>query len=268
MLGRVVEWDKHKLYGYADSEYRLNQKKIILLMKECAHERSKVLDIGCGAGNLSQDLKKLSPEVYGVEINKEVAGLAKRKIDVIIADAQFLPFRKNSFDIIVSNQVIEHIIDVDSFFMEVNRVLKNKGCLIISTPNLCALHNRILVLLGMQPTCLHVSRIQVGNFLKGVETSGHVHAFSPSALKDLLNLYGFRIIKIQGTGMYPFRRFLSKLLSKLFPNLAVYLLIKAEKVSEKCIAKKARNRTQNKQASGRAGETLHEFCGRKAQSYI
>ena len=216
MLGRIIKWNKHKLYGYADSEYRLNQQKIIQLMKECAHERLKTLDVGCGIGSLSQDLKKLSPEIYGVEISKEAAKEAKKKIDVIIADAQFLLFRENTFDIIISNQVIEHIADVDSFFMEINRALKSKGYLIISTPNLCALHNRILILLGMQPTCLHVSKVQVGNPLRGIETSGHVHAFSPSALKDLLHLYGFRIIKILGTGVYPFKGFLSKIFLSFF----------------------------------------------------
>jgi len=77
-----------------------------------------------------------------------------------------------------------------------------------------------------------VSKVQVGNPLKGVKTSGHIHAFSPSALKDLLHLYGFRIIKILGTGMYPFKGFLSKTLCKLFRNLAVYLLVEAEKASE------------------------------------
>ena len=176
--------------------------------------------------------KKLSFEVYGVEINRGVAREAKKKIDIIIADARSLPFRKNDFDIVISNQLIEHIIDVDSFLIEINRVLKNKGFVIISTPNLCALHNRILIFLGMQPTCLHVSKVQVGNFLKGVETSGHMHAFSPSALKDLLNLYGFHNIKTLGTGMYPFKGFSSKILCELFPNLAVYILIKAEKVLE------------------------------------
>jgi len=146
----MIEWKEHKFYSYADDVYRLNQWKIVHLVAKKACGRLKILDVGCGTGNLSQDIKRSTKlEVYGVEIDKESAREAKKKIDVIIADAQSLPFRKNVFDIVVSNQVIEHVIDVDSFLMEINRVLKSGGSLIISTPNLCALHNRILVLLGM-----------------------------------------------------------------------------------------------------------------------
>jgi len=146
----MIEWKEHKFYSYADNVYRLNQWKIVHLVAKKACGHLKILDVGCGTGNLSQDIKRSTKlEVYGVEIDKESAREAKKKIDVIIADAQSLPFRKNVFDIVVSNQVIEHVIDVDSFLMEINRVLKSGGSLIISTPNLCALHNRILVLLGM-----------------------------------------------------------------------------------------------------------------------
>jgi 2-polyprenyl-3-methyl-5-hydroxy-6-metoxy-1,4-benzoquinol methylase len=227
----MIEWKEHKLYSYADYEYRLNQWKVVQIIKKYAHNCLKVLDVGCGTGNLSQDVKRYFSEVYGVDIDPVAAKEAKEKIDVIIASAEFLPFRKDVFDAVISNQVIEHVMNVDSFFMDINRVLKSKGLLIISTPNLCALHNRILILLGMQPTCLHVSKVQVGNFLKGVKTSGHIHAFSPSALENLLHLHGFRIIKILGTGMYPFKAPLSKIFCKLFPRLAVYLLIEARKVT-------------------------------------
>jgi 2-polyprenyl-3-methyl-5-hydroxy-6-metoxy-1,4-benzoquinol methylase len=111
----MIEWKEHKLYSYADYEYRLNQWKIIQLIKKYTHDCLKVLDVGCGTGNLSQDVKRYFPEVYGVDIDPVAAKEAKKKIDVIIASAEFLPFRKDVFDAVISNQVIEHVMNVDFF---------------------------------------------------------------------------------------------------------------------------------------------------------
>jgi ubiquinone/menaquinone biosynthesis C-methylase UbiE len=52
MLSRIIKWREHRLYSYAYSEYRLSQQKIIRLMEKYAHGHLKVLDIGCGTGNL------------------------------------------------------------------------------------------------------------------------------------------------------------------------------------------------------------------------
>lgn len=228
--GYTREWSKHKLYLYADTEYVVNQQQMLSLLDGLGNVR--ILDIGCGNGGFSLELmEKVSPcQLYGIDVDKSAIKFAfKRAVDVIIADTQHLPFKGENFDIVISNQVIEHVLNVDQFIINVQRVLKKNGMFILSTPNLCALHNRFLIMLGQQPTCLQVSEIQVGNLLRGIKTHGHVHSFSPAALNDLLKYHNFSIEKITGSGMYPLPHFLQKFFSKIFPSLAVFLIYKARK---------------------------------------
>lgn len=226
-----TEWSENKFYHYSATEYAVNQQNILELLQGLSEV--KLLDVGCGDGKFSLEImKRTSPcELYGIDNNKSIIKESQmRGIDVIIVDAQHLPFLEESFDIVVTNQVIEHVLNVDQFLNEVRRVVKKNGIFLLSTPNLCALHNRLLVMIGQQPTCLHVSEIQVGNVLKGVKTHGHIHAFSPSALRDLLKYNNFTVEKMRGTGMYPFPRFLSKILSKIFPQLAAFMICKARRI--------------------------------------
>lgn len=204
----------------------------ILSLFEENHVSAKILDVGCGNGAFSAKVGKRvsSNELYGIDINASAVKDAKRYgINVVIADAHCLPFKEEIFDIIVSNQVVEHLLNVDMSIREVQRTLKGSGQFIVSTPNLCSFHNRVLVILGKQPTCLHVGEVQVGNPLRGVRTHGHIHAFSPAALNDLLMYHHFTIEKRMGSGMYPFPHILQRILSKIFPSLAVHLIYKTRK---------------------------------------
>lgn len=62
-----------------------------------------------------------------------------------------LPFRTASFDLIVAGEVIEHLIEPLSFFEEAARCLKRPGRLLVSTPNLISMHDRLRVLAGLHP---------------------------------------------------------------------------------------------------------------------
>ena len=70
---------------------------------------------------------------------------------------------------------------------------------------------------------------EVGNFLYGTRTHGHIRLFSISALKDLAKYHNFKIEKITGFGMYPFPLLVSNILSKAFARYCVYLNIKIRK---------------------------------------
>lgn len=138
---------------------------------------------------------------------------AKEKgIQVKIHDANNpLPFDDETFDIVIGNQVLEHIQNTDGFLREIWRVLKEGGYCVISTPNLASLHNVALLLMGMQPISYRVSEIQVGNFLRGEKhLDDHIRVFTMSGLKDFFNYHGFQIESIKGAGFYPFPGILSR----------------------------------------------------------
>jgi ubiquinone/menaquinone biosynthesis C-methylase UbiE len=106
-------------------------------------QNKNVLDIGCGFGwfelnALNRGIKKIT----GTEISEDDLKTAKEnvineKVDFKVASALDLPFEDNSFDTVVSWEVIEHIPKntEDKMFSEVKRVLKPNGVFYLSTPH-------------------------------------------------------------------------------------------------------------------------------------
>src|SRR3990167_7226649 len=97
----------------------------------------KVLDVGCGTGELiiERVAKINKPEIYAVEIDQKFFKEAKNKgIKVTKANIEKgFPYKDNFFDIVSANQIIEHVVYVDFFIEEIYRVLKPKGYLVLST---------------------------------------------------------------------------------------------------------------------------------------
>lgn len=96
----------------------------------------KILDIGCGRGELVWRLRGLGARAFGVEV--EPRYVASGKILNATFDDQFpvldlaspgapFPYPDNSFDLVVSFQVLEHVSDLDSLAREVARVLRPGG---------------------------------------------------------------------------------------------------------------------------------------------
>lgn len=117
------------------------------------NNQQKLLDIGCGIGQISLELKKRGLEVTGVDfsaaaVNKCLAqGLNAIKSDV---DKDGLRFADNSFDVVWVSDVIEHVFDPIFLLKETNRVLKKDGKLIFSVPNDFNIYNRTKIFLTGQ----------------------------------------------------------------------------------------------------------------------
>jgi len=108
----------------------------------------RVLDIGCGYGNVTALLGRSSGFAVGVDV-RDVFGRSylSSSVDFCCADALKLPFPDNTFDCVVSLDVIEHIADHERFIREAHRVLKRYGTFIMETPNRHRLSVRLLSLL-------------------------------------------------------------------------------------------------------------------------
>lgn len=100
-----------------------------------------ILDLGCGPGSFTSELKMLYPksQVVGLDLAVEMLKIAKkkqrwtRKAAFINADMNRLPFADEQFDLIFSNQVIHWSQSIESVIKELYRVLAKNGCLIFST---------------------------------------------------------------------------------------------------------------------------------------
>jgi len=98
---------------------------------------SKVLDVGANDGEFMKLLKeKRDCEVYGIDPSEVAIAKAKEKgIEVILGDAEHLPFEDNTFDYVTLNEVLIHLVDPVAVLKEIRRVLKPEGSLLGSAPH-------------------------------------------------------------------------------------------------------------------------------------
>lgn len=98
----------------------------------------QILDVGAGNGRLSSKLAKLGAEVTALDVSEEMLKSLKRKskkIEIILAEAESLPFDNDSFDVVVATFLIVHLKDLKLFFDEVYRVLKPGGLFLVTNIN-------------------------------------------------------------------------------------------------------------------------------------
>ncbi len=112
-------------------------------IKGLIKEGDNILDLGCGNGRFFEQLKGKNIKYTGSDASENLLKIAKEKYGkeakFIHTDTLNLPFKDNSFDIIISFAVLHHIPSKkfrDQFIKEARRVLKNDGILIISVWNL------------------------------------------------------------------------------------------------------------------------------------
>ncbi|MES2330164.1 MAG: class I SAM-dependent methyltransferase [Bacteroidota bacterium] len=151
MKRNLVTWLDKKVYpGFAANWDNTIFREMVLTY---ISKEKILLDVGAGRGALPQmNFKGLVAKVCGVD--PEDAVLGNPYLDAaFVGFANNMPFFENEqFDIVTSNNVLEHIEKPESFLFEVSRVLKPGGVLIAKTPN--KLHY-MPVLATMLPDSLH-----------------------------------------------------------------------------------------------------------------
>jgi len=109
-------------------------------VKERLNSNDYVLDLGFGEGYGTAHLADNCKEIIGVDVEDKVVAYANKRYQkdnchFIKYDGNILPFDDNSFDVITSFQVIEHIENEPAYVSEIYRVLKPGGRAILTTPN-------------------------------------------------------------------------------------------------------------------------------------
>ena len=105
--------------------------------------RGKVFDLGCGDGDYSAALKKQGFDVVAGDIDKARFRYAGEIPFAYCDITQALPFPDNTFDYVVLMEVVEHLRNPYDVLAELSRIIKNKGSLILSTPNILNLKSRL-----------------------------------------------------------------------------------------------------------------------------
>ena len=124
-----------KVIGIPHLGIRMRAKMIFEALKGI-NKKVEILDAGCGYGIFSIALKEKGYHVTPVDIsNRRIYSLKKEGFtNVGLMDVSNLEFMDNTFDVIICTEVIEHIDDWKKALIELKRVLKKEGLLILTAP--------------------------------------------------------------------------------------------------------------------------------------
>ncbi|MBW9147795.1 class I SAM-dependent methyltransferase [Clostridium sp. CM028] len=139
----------------------------------------KLLDVGCGTGNVLMKLVENSNiELYGLDISEKMIDMAKKNLgnsaDLKVSDSECMPWKNNTFDVIVCNASFHHYPNPDKTLLEMKRILTSNGTLIIGDPTAPVVIRQVLN--------LYYKRSDTGDY----------KIYSKKVIEDLLIKTGFK----------------------------------------------------------------------------
>ncbi|HLN06618.1 MAG TPA: methyltransferase domain-containing protein [Acidimicrobiales bacterium] len=216
------------------------QAAMLADIASAARRRLVAVDVGCGDGMataLAAACCAATPgadvSLIGLDWSSAAVDRARRRgvpVARAAVDGSGLPLASGSVDVVVMSELIEHLVDTDAALAEARRVLVPGGALLLSTPNLAAWYNRVLLGFGVQPLFTEVSLHGIYG-RPGRQVVGHLRIFTRRSLRELLAAAGFADITITGAPYHdvprPFRP-----VDRLFcrtPSLSSILLASARR---------------------------------------
>ncbi len=110
------------------------ERRLQLIRRYVPLEGKWILDVGCGIGIYVKRFRDFSPHVYGIDVSAK--RLAESTMPNLVAAAgEALPFGDATFDVLVFNEVIEHVKDDRQTIEDALRVLRAGGHIVIYAPN-------------------------------------------------------------------------------------------------------------------------------------
>jgi 2-polyprenyl-3-methyl-5-hydroxy-6-metoxy-1,4-benzoquinol methylase len=191
-------------YAYLDSEsshhhaYLLSPLLEMLSEIRRCQQKPRILDLGCGNGSLSHLIAQQGYDVVGVEDSEQGVAIARQSFPdchFIQASIYDLPYGEleNSFDIVLSVEVIEHLLYPRELVRAAKKCLKPNGRLILTTPYHGYLKNLVLAISG-----------KMDNHFTSLWDGGHVKFFSVGTLSKLLETENYTDIHFKFCGRLPF----------------------------------------------------------------
>lgn len=210
-----------------DPWYRFSRAIDILEQTSPIEPESTWLDVGCHQGELLEVLHRRNRTIgTGIDDwdggpNVGSSAYFRRDIDI---DGFGLD---STFHYISAMEVLEHMIDTDKFLRQCHTRLADDGLLLISTPNINSLRNRVMVPFGAYP-----------NGLEYRDQIRHVRLYNCNTLVKHLREHGFDVIGIRGVSFLPVRflgiallRALSNVLADVLPQLCGNIIVVSRKIA-------------------------------------
>ena len=193
-------WEYEQRF-FLDNEHRYTKMHRLLREEVGSLAGKRVLDVGASRGQMLARFQAEGAEVVGTEIvDSEIAhaegrGVAIERAYIDPAEPR-LPFDDGSFDAVLAGEILEHMVDTVGFLQEVARVLRPGGAVALSTPNVLWWKSRLQVLAGRYPDVLDYK-------LRWHPDYGHVRAFTPAIVRELLEEAGFHDVRLVGKRLGP-----------------------------------------------------------------
>jgi len=232
-----------------------------------ARPGSSILDLGCGNGLSSYMLSEHGHRVIGTDISlfflAEAAQLQNDKLKYQVCDVLDLPFADRSFDMVCSNELIEHVFDARKALTEMMRTLKGGGILVVMGPNLCSPFWALIAIASIiagrdgryiwAETCWQAIRWGCRNLILSLKKrfsskvtflyrkpdlekasaggdSDSVYYANPIDLERFLKAHGMRIISLCESPTLK-----GRIVARLFPRFHLYISMVSQKNEDQSI---------------------------------
>ena len=228
-------------YGHHADAARVNVALALLKHKARLEPTRKVrvLDVGGGDMRLGRLFAQRLEAMFGVTVELEGWDFSEQGVAQARAAGEKAETRSigdpipaeaaGAFDLVLFFEVLEHLVDTDAAVINLRKLLKPDGWLVLSTPNLAGWMNRVSLLFGLQPHVMEVSFVprRFGHplmqrfvpYAPGDSAAGHLRAFTLRALREFLAWHGFHLVAARGCINHSFD-FVTRLVAHWWPGLA------------------------------------------------
>ncbi|MBF9127565.1 class I SAM-dependent methyltransferase [Plantactinospora sp. S1510] len=186
--------------------------------------RPPLLELGCGSESMLAEVPDPSWPIVVADLALDALGLARRpSVGILCLDAtRPLPLRDRSVGGVLMGELIEHVYDPVAVLRECRRVLAPSGLLVLTTPNLAALQDRVGFLAGRAPR--QVNPLHPYLWL-------HIRPFTVSLLREVLRRADLEPVRVRsnyvGWRLRGGRWVKSRTLARLLPGLGGSLVVAA-----------------------------------------
>lgn len=165
-------------------------------------QAAMILDLGCGNGDVSKELKKYNHTIHGITISLDEKNAADKIIDTtyLFNLENGLPKEvlENKYDLILCSHVLEHICYPSNLLNDIKKVMKFNSKIIVCLPNLLHYKSRIELLKGN----FNYKDIGIWDYT-------HFRWYTFKTAEELFLKSGFEVEKKYVTGVLPFNSYLT-----------------------------------------------------------
>lgn len=174
-------------WGFDMRYYCYERRELVCHMDYAGGKPVNILEIGCGMGATLGYIKNTYPsaEVYGIELENNIAMMARHYVPTVICgniENLELPYKEGFFDYIIMADVLEHLINPQDVLVKIHRYLKPSGTVLASIPNM--MHYSVIL------------DLLKGNFTyqdRGILDRTHMRFFTLNEIKRMFMQCGYRI---------------------------------------------------------------------------